>query len=72
VNVRTTISIWFFIGILLVFYGAMITAYGAWEFVTGHTADVTLARLHAPLWWGAVLLVAGIFYSVVFRPHRGR
>jgi hypothetical protein len=72
VSVRTSISIWFFIGVLLLLYGALITAYGVWELYTGHTAAVTLARLHAPVWWGAVLLVTGIFYVIVFRPRPGR
>lgn len=66
----SSISIWFFIGVMLVAYGAMITAYGAWELATGHLANVTLARLHAPLWWGALLFILGIFYSIRFRPGR--
>jgi hypothetical protein len=45
------ISIWFFIGVLLTVYGAMI-----------------LANLHAPVWWGAIMLALGIFYGVRFRP----
>jgi hypothetical protein len=57
---------------LLLIYGALITAYGVWELITGHTAGVTLARLHAPVWWGAFLLVTGVFYVVVFRPRPGR
>jgi hypothetical protein len=34
------ISIWFFIGVLLTIYGAMILAYGIWELVTGNLANV--------------------------------
>lgn len=64
------ISIWFFIGVLLTIYGVMIMGYGIWELVTGHLANVVLARLHAPVWWGAIMLVAGIFYSIRFRPGR--
>jgi hypothetical protein len=64
------ISIWFFIGVLLTIYGAMIFGYGISELVTGHTANVILANLHAPIWWGALLLVLGVFYGVRFRPRR--
>jgi hypothetical protein len=64
------ISIWFFIGILLTVYGALIFAYGVSELVSGHTANVVLANLHAPVWWGASLLVLGLFYGVRFRPGR--
>jgi len=62
------ISIWFFIGVLLTIYGVMILGYGLWELISGHTANVVLANLHAPLWWGAIMLALGLFYSVRFRP----
>jgi len=64
------ISIWFFIGILLTIYGALIFAYGVSELISGHTANVVLANLHAPVWWGAILLALGLFYGVRFRPGR--
>jgi len=64
------IPIWFFIGVLLVTYGALITGYGVYEVATGRLADVALNELHAPLWWGAVLALLGLFYVVKFRPGR--
>jgi hypothetical protein len=65
------IPIWFFIGLLLTIYGAMIVGYGIYEAVTGNYANVQLVHLHAPLWWGGVLLLLGLFYCVKFRPGRG-
>lgn len=65
------ISIWFFIGVLLSVYGALITGYGLVEVTTGQTAHVVLANLHAPLWWGGLLLVLGLFYAIKFRPGHG-
>ena len=62
-------SIWFFIGVLLTIYGSMILGYGISELVTGHTANVILANLHAPIWWGGLMLALGLFYGVRFRPH---
>ena len=64
------ISIWFFIGVLLTIYGAMICAYGVYELATGTTANVVLANLHAPVWWGGLMLLLGLFYGVRFRPGR--
>ena len=64
------ISIWFFIGVLLTIYGALITGYGILELASGHMANVVLANLHAPLWWGGLMLLLGVFYSVKFRPGR--
>ena len=67
---NTEISIWFFIGVLLTIYGAMILGYGISELVTGQTANVILANLHAPVWWGGLLTILGVFYLVKFRPGR--
>lgn len=64
------ISIWFFIGVLLTIYGAMILGYGIFELITGTLANVVLANLHAPVWWGAMMLALGLFYSLRFRPGR--
>jgi len=66
----TEISIWFFIGVLLTVYGVMILSYGLWELATGNIANVVLARLHAPVWWGAIMLVLGLFYGIRFRPGK--
>jgi hypothetical protein len=65
------ISIWFFIGVLLTLYGVLIFGYGIYEVVSGHLANVELAQYHAPVWWGGLMLIAGLFYSVRFRPNRG-
>ncbi len=65
------ISIWFFIGVLLIVYGAMIAASGVSEWVTGNYAPgVELVRLHMPVWWGALLGAPGLFYAVKFRPRK--
>jgi hypothetical protein len=64
------ISIWFFIGVLLSVYGALILSYGVFELITGQMANVVLANLHAPVWWGGLMLLLGLFYSVRFRPGR--
>jgi hypothetical protein len=64
------ISIWFFIGVLLSIYGALIMGYGVVELITGELANVVLANLHAPVWWGGFMLLLGLFYSLRFRPGR--
>ncbi len=68
----SSISIWFFIGVLLVVYGALITGYGVFELVTGQLAHVVLANLRAPLWWGCLLEALGLFYTIRFRPGRSK
>ncbi|HUX45398.1 MAG TPA: hypothetical protein VMV57_11655 [Terracidiphilus sp.] len=64
------ISIWFFIGVLLTIYGAMIFVSGLVELVTGHLPHVVLANLYAPIWWGGLMLALGLFYDIRFRPGR--
>jgi hypothetical protein len=63
------ISIWFFIGVLLTIYGALIFGDGIFELLTHQTAHVQLANLHASVWWGGLLLALGLFYGLRFRPH---
>jgi hypothetical protein len=66
------ISIWFFIGVLLTTYGALIAAYGVYELISGTLANVVLANLHAPVWWGGLMFLLGLFYTIKFRPgHEG-
>ena len=65
------IPIWFFIGVMLTVYGALVLGYGIVELVTGvFPTGVQLVELHTPVWWGALLLVIGIFYLIKFRPGR--
>ena len=61
------ISIWFFIGVLLTVYGALILGYGLYELTLPQMA---VANYHASVWWGAVLLAVGLFYGLRFRPSR--
>jgi heme/copper-type cytochrome/quinol oxidase subunit 3 len=65
------ISIWFFIGVLLAIYGALILGYGIVEWTTAnYPAGVQLTQLHTPVWWGGLLAALGVFYVVKFRPGR--
>ncbi|HEY1804215.1 MAG TPA: hypothetical protein VGG45_07010 [Terracidiphilus sp.] len=67
---ESEISIWFFIGVLLTVYGALIFGDGLVELATGQLANVVLANLHAPVWWGGLLTVLGLFYLIKFRPGK--
>jgi uncharacterized membrane protein HdeD (DUF308 family) len=66
------ISIWFFIGISLLVNGALILAAGLYQLVSPPPPAnrVVLFNLHANAWWGALLLIVGLFYCVHFRPAR--
>lgn len=64
------ISIWFFVGISLLVNGGLILGTGIWEVFYPPANPVVLFRLHANVWWGAVLFLLGIAYSVRFAPKR--
>lgn len=59
------ISIWFFIGMILLVYGAIITL--ASLFIAP-PSTIVLADLHAGVWWGAIMFFIGLFYTIRFRP----
>jgi hypothetical protein len=64
------ISIWFFIGILLLFYGVVILAAGLYELSSPPEHPVVLAELHAGVWWGGLLIALGGYYTFHFKPVR--
>ena len=66
----SSISIWFFIGISLLVNGALICGAGLYELMYPPEYPVVLYRLHASIWWGALLLCAGIVYCYRFAPGR--
>jgi hypothetical protein len=69
-NTHGSLSIWFFIGVLLTAYGILITGAGIYDLASPPPTPVVLANLHAPIWWGAVLLVIGLFYFIRFFPRK--
>ncbi len=62
-----TISIWFFIGALLLIYGVLILLSGFFE---APRTQVVMAEYHAPIWWGCLLLIIGAGYTIKFFPRR--
>jgi len=56
---KQMVSIWIFIGLLLLAYGALILGQGMWELFVPPAKPVVLAELHASIWWGSVILILG-------------
>jgi len=65
-----SLSIWFFIGISFLINGILITGAGVWEFVSHADNPVLSLNHHASVWWGGLLLILGLFYSVYYSPSR--
>ncbi len=64
------VPVWFFIGILLLFYGIVILGAGLLEY--HHLPAVVLARYHANVWGGTLLILIGFPFTARFYPHRNR
>ena len=64
-----TISIWWFIGLLILLYGVLILGAGIAEIWS--PAPVVMADLHVGIWWGAFLIAIGAAYAYFFRPGKG-
>jgi hypothetical protein len=56
--------IWFFVGILLSVMGAVITISGLAALLSPPQQVKVLGHLHADLWWGLVMTVAGVLFLV--------
>ena len=64
------VPIWYFIGLLLVVYGVLITGAGIYQLLNPPEVKTVLFELHAGIWWGALLLLLGLVYVFKFRPGR--
>jgi hypothetical protein len=62
------LSIWFFVGVLLLSYGILIM--GAGFYYPPEEHPVVLGELRINIWWGALLLILGIIYTLKFRPGK--
>lgn len=62
------VPVWFFVGLVLGIYGVLIFISGLAEW--SHPPNTVLSNLHAPVWWGAILIVLGVAYFIKFRPRR--
>jgi hypothetical protein len=65
-----SLTIWFFIGVLLTCYGVLITGAGIYELYVPPMHPPVLSQLHTGIWWGAFLLVIGLFYFIKFYPKK--
>ena len=65
------LSIWFLIGLQLALDGVLIGGAGidGFLFPPPPEQQTVLGNLHCGIWWGALMLVLGLFYAVKYRPR---
>jgi hypothetical protein len=66
------ISIWFFIGVLLLIYGVLILGAAIYDAEVPPAHPVVLDNLHAGIYWGVLLILMGGLYVLKFRPRPER
>lgn len=60
---KKMLSIWFFVGLMLTIMGVIITAMGFYYIFQPET-HTRLAQLNPSLWWGVVILFAGLLFLI--------
>ncbi|HZP60811.1 MAG TPA: hypothetical protein VFB27_10855 [Opitutaceae bacterium] len=68
-NEHHMIPIWFIIGINLLVYGVVIAITGLVHW-SNPPVTVELSDLHIDFWWGLLMTVLGLFYTLRFRPGK--
>jgi hypothetical protein len=53
------ISIWFFVGALVLVFGVLILGAGIYNLISPISPPVVLDELHVGIWWGALMIVLG-------------
>jgi len=69
---KQAISIWFFIGALLVVYGVLIMGAGVWDLFSPSGLPQAMGHLHATIWWGGLLVILGGVFCHTHWPRRNR
>lgn len=64
------ISIWFFNGVQLLVNGLLVFGAGVYQYFYPPEEKVVLFHLHAGIWFGAILTIAGLAYCLRFSPRR--
>ena len=57
------LPIWFFVGLMLIMVGIIVTATGI-NYLFNPQDKTVLAHLNPNLWWGAIILVLGLLFFI--------
>jgi hypothetical protein len=60
-------SIWYFVGLLLTIMGAIITVSAIYSLINPPEQSKIFSHLHPDLWWGILMLAAGILFTILNR-----
>jgi len=59
--------IWYFVGLMLAVMGLVVECSGLYRYFSPEHTRTVLANLHPEIWWGAIMIVAGVILLLVNR-----
>jgi len=59
--------IWYFVGLMLSSMGAVVLISGIVNYSDTEIAKTVLSELHPALWWGVVMIAAGLIFLLANR-----
>ena len=66
-DVKKMKPIWFFVGLILLVMGAVILATGLYDLVRHVDSGKVLSRLHPAVWWGGLMTLFGLLFTILNR-----
>jgi hypothetical protein len=62
--------IWYFVGLMLSTMGAVVLIAGVANYLSPPARVTVLSRLHPELWWGMVMIAAGLIFFFTNRQSK--
>ena len=62
--------IWYFVGLMLCVMGVIILISGIVDYSGTSTTKTVLSNLHPAIWWGAIMIIAGMIFYLSNRKAR--
>lgn len=62
--------IWYFVGLMLTAMGVVILVSGVIDYSGERLAKTVLSELHPAIWWGAIMIVAGLILFLANRKSK--
>jgi hypothetical protein len=59
--------IWYFVGLMLTAMGVVILVSGLLDYSGERTVKTVLSELHPAIWWGGVMIAAGLIFFLFNR-----
>ncbi len=59
--------IWYFVGLILLSMGLIVFISGIYYLFSPTRAQTVLAELHPDIWWGGIMILAGVVFLLANR-----